>query len=120
MKGHVGFEELAVETTIGVYEHERQLPKTVFLDIKMELDLALSVQKDALEETIDYGCVMDFVRDRAKERAFRLIESLASCLCDDLLAAFAVKSVFVRVKKPIDGYPVKWAICELARARRES
>ena len=56
--------------------------------------------EDELEATLDYRAVRDAVRDVSDAKNYKLIESLAAAVADDVASRFDVESVTVRVRKP--------------------
>ena len=55
---------------------------------------------DRLEDTVDYRAVAACVREVSDAASYRLIETLASAVADELAARFAAERVTVRVRKP--------------------
>jgi len=93
-------EQVAVQTTLGVPEWERLKPQTVILDIEIGCDLSKSCKSDAIEDTIDYGSVVNRIRATLKENSFKLVEALAEHLCQLILKEFQAEEVSIKVAKP--------------------
>jgi 7,8-dihydroneopterin aldolase/epimerase/oxygenase len=93
-------EQVAVQTTLGVPEWERLKPQTIILDIEIGYDLSKSCQSDAIEDTIDYGLVVNRIRETLKENSFKLVEALAEHVCQLILKEFKAESVRIKVAKP--------------------
>ena len=93
-------EQVAVQTTLGVPEWERLKPQTILLDIEIGYDLSKSCQSDAIEDTIDYGLVVNRIRETLKENSFKLVEALAEHVCKLILKEFKAESVKIKVAKP--------------------
>jgi 7,8-dihydroneopterin aldolase/epimerase/oxygenase len=81
----------------GVDEDEREEGRTFLYDVSLEIAPPVA---DRLEDTIDYRAVAACVREVADAREYRLIESLASAVADELSARFRAERVRVRVRKP--------------------
>lgn len=81
----------------GVDEDERELGRTFFYDIALEVEAPAS---DRLEDTVDYRAVAACVREVSDAGQHRLIETLASAVADELAARFPAKRVRVQVRKP--------------------
>jgi 7,8-dihydroneopterin aldolase/epimerase/oxygenase len=113
MRGIIGFEEFQLICIIGAYDEERKNKQSIFIDVKMEVDLGAAIESDSLVETVDYGEVMRYIEEEYSDRTYYLIETLAAMLSKDLLEKFKAYSIVVKVKKPLAAYPVKWAICEI-------
>jgi 7,8-dihydroneopterin aldolase/epimerase/oxygenase len=93
-------EQVAVQTKLGVPDWERLKPQTIILDIEIGYDLSKSCQSDAIEDTVDYGEVVNRIRVTLNENSFKLVEALAEHLCQLILKEFKAESVKVKVAKP--------------------
>jgi 7,8-dihydroneopterin aldolase/epimerase/oxygenase len=81
----------------GVDDHEREQGRTFLYDVSLQV---LQPGSDRLEDTIDYRAVAACVRDVSDAREYRLIETLASAVADELATRFRAERVRVRVRKP--------------------
>ena len=93
-------EQVTVQTKLGVPEWERLKPQTIILDIEISYDLAKSCKSDAIEDTIDYGLVVNRIRETLSEHSFKLVEALAEHVCQLLLNEFKAENVKIKVAKP--------------------
>jgi 7,8-dihydroneopterin aldolase/epimerase/oxygenase len=93
-------EQVSVQTKLGVPEWERLKPQTIILDIEIGYDLSKSCQSDAIEDTVDYGLVVNRIRDTLKEHSFKLVETLAEHVCQLILKEFKAESVKIKAAKP--------------------
>ena len=92
--------ELKVKTKLGVPAWERMLPQTIMLDIEIGYDLTKACNSDAIADTIDYGAVVNRIRETLTENSFQLVEALAEHICQLILKEFKAESVKVKVAKP--------------------
>jgi len=92
--------EVKVQTKLGVPEWERMTPQTIILDIEIGYDLSNACQSDDVNDTIDYGAVVNRVRETLQENSFQLVEKLAEHLCQLILKEFNALSVKIKVAKP--------------------
>lgn len=108
------------EGCLGVSDEERGLPQLVEVDVAVEADLAAASRSDALEDTIDYGPLVELVRGEVEERDHRLLEGLAGALAQAVLErSTRIGAVTVRVRKlavPLD-VDMDHAEVELRRER---
>jgi dihydroneopterin aldolase len=93
-------EQVKVQTKLGVPEWERMVTQTVILDIEIGYDLSTSCQSDAIEDTIDYGLIVNRIRETLTEHSFKLIEALSEHICQLILKEFKAESVKVKAAKP--------------------
>jgi dihydroneopterin aldolase len=103
----------------GVHEHERLVPQAFEVDVELGLDLRPAGTSDDLDRTVDYGRIDALVRELVEGRSFLLIEALAETIAAEILAAFLVDEVVVRVRKPavVLGGPVESVGVEVRRGR---
>lgn len=96
----------------GAAEEERQRGQSFLFDVTLEVR---EPHEDELEATLDYRAVRDAVRDVSDAKNYKLIESLAAAVADDVASRFDVDLVTVRVRKP----GIAWAEWTAATASRE-
>ena len=73
-------------------------------------------------QTVDYGAVYAICRELVEATNFRLLEAIAEGLAHELLMAFPIAEVVVRVRKltvPVDG-ELAWAGVEIRRRARSA
>jgi 7,8-dihydroneopterin aldolase/epimerase/oxygenase len=81
----------------GADDDEREHGRTYLYDVALEIVEPLV---DRLEATVDYRAVAECVREVSDQERYRLIETLAMEVADELLTRFRAKRVQVRVRKP--------------------
>ena len=84
----------------GVFEAEKELGQRFEVDVELVTDLSIPGQTDDLEQSINYVDVYTLVSDIVQERTYNLIEALAENIAGEILSAYAVHQVVVRVRKP--------------------
>ena len=104
----------------GVPEAEQATGHRYEVDLVMETEVAAAAAADEVALTVDYGAVAQEVLALGTSRQFRLIETLATRIAEQILASQPrVEAVTVRVKKlqpPIPGV-VEYAAVEVSRRR---
>lgn len=95
------------------------MPQPFEVDVELVLDLAPAGTTDDLAKTVDYGQVYEVVRRNVESVSYRLLETMAEAISRDILGAFPVDEVVVRVRKPaVDlGGPLDHAGVEIRRRR---
>lgn len=91
----ISIQEFRVDTTVGYYEWERQMPQTIELNIDFAIPHTQAGRSDRIRDTIDYGAVVNRVRDSLAHTRFILLERLCEHVADILLQEFG--SPWVRV-----------------------
>jgi dihydroneopterin aldolase len=103
----------------GYYEHEQATPQPFGVDVELLLNLQPAGVDDDLERSVDYARVYGVVQQIVESTTYRLLEALAEALAHEILAAFPVIEVGVRVRKPEVqlGGPLDYAGVEIWRGR---
>jgi dihydroneopterin aldolase len=108
------------EGHLGVSDEERALPQLVEVDLLVDADLEPASRSDALEDTLDYGPLVEIVRREVEEGGYRLLEGLAGAIVRATLQhSPRTSAVTVRVRKlavPLD-VDMDHAQVELRRER---
>ncbi len=103
----------------GVPDAEQETGHRYEVDLDLETDVTQAAA-DNVAQTVDYGAVAREVLALGTSRQFRLIETLATRIAEQILASQPrVEAVTVRVKKllpPIPGV-VEYAGVEITRRR---
>jgi dihydroneopterin aldolase len=101
----------------GYHEWELQTLQPFEVDIELVMNLQPAGVDDDLTKTVDYGRVYDIVRQIVESTSFRLLEAIAEAISHELLSAFDVQEVGVRVRKPAVklGGPLDHAAVEIWR-----
>lgn len=97
----VFIEALEIECVIGVFDWERRIRQPIVLDLEMGFDSRRPAASDAIEDTVDYAGIIDRVRAVSSGREFRLVETLAEVVCENVLQVSGVRSVSLRATKRV-------------------
>lgn len=90
---------LQIETTIGIYEWEREVKQPVIIDLEMAADIGKAAQSDAIEDTLDYKAVSKRIITFVEESQFFLVETLTEKIAAILLNEFKVPWLRLTVNK---------------------
>lgn len=88
-----------VETLIGIYDWERNVPQPLEIDMEIGLPGKDAPRTDEISDTIDYGKVVLRVKEVLKSRHFSLLETLAEHLAGIVLEEFGSPWVRLSVAK---------------------
>lgn len=91
---------LAVHGHHGVFDFERRDGQEFIIDLVLGLDTRPAAEHDDLQETVDYGTLVDDVRSAVANDPVDLIETLAQRIADVCLLNALVEDVEVTVHKP--------------------
>lgn len=84
----------------GVFEHERRDGQEFVVDVTLAVPLAPAGRSDRVEDTVDYGVVVDGIAAIVTGEPVDLIETLAERIAKQCLSDARVESVVVTVHKP--------------------
>jgi len=97
----------------GVFEHERREGQTFYADVCADLDLEAASNSDDLNDTVDYGAIVDLVIEDIQSDPCNLIEHLAGRIADRILFEFhKINRVAVTIHKP--SAPVSAEVLDIA------
>jgi dihydroneopterin aldolase len=91
--------DLEVFYRVGVPDAERAQPQRMLLTVEMESDFSAAAKSDSIADTIDYFAVSQRLLKFGDGKSWKLIEKLATDICDMILAGFKPQSVAVEIKK---------------------
>jgi dihydroneopterin aldolase len=92
--------DIALYGCHGVTPAERQVGRLFELDVELKLDLGEAAETDDLGTTVDYTAVYEVVRRVHEAGPYQLLEAMAGRIAKEIIAAFPVEEVTVRVRKP--------------------
>lgn len=91
--------EYKLDIVIGIYAWERHLPQTVQLDIDIGLPNSQASNTDRVEDTIDYGKVVQAIQASVLAQHFDLLESFTEHIAQLIKTDFGAPWVRVCVTK---------------------
>lgn len=84
----------------GFYKAERELGQKFEIDIEVGCDLKASAFSDDLDKTIDYSKIYNIARETFEQNKFKLLETVAERMADQILKLNGIEMVLIRVRKP--------------------
>jgi dihydroneopterin aldolase len=91
--------ELRLQAWIGLYRQEKIAPQTIELDIEIAVPGDTVFATGRVQDTIDYGVVVERIRAILAEERFGLVESLAERIARLILDDFHAPRVKVSIAK---------------------
>ena len=91
--------EYKLDLVIGIYPWERHLPQTIQLDIEMGLPNNQASRTDCIEDTIDYGKVVQAIEASTRQNHFDLLEVFAEHIAHLIRTDFGAPWVRISVTK---------------------
>ncbi len=97
----------------GVFPEERKNGQVFYADILAELDLEGASNSDDLNDTVDYGAIVDLVTEDIESDPCQLIEHLGGRIADRILFEFhKINRIAVTIHKP--SAPVNGNVLDIA------
>lgn len=112
----ISVEGLRLRGRCGVTAEERALGQTLVFDVRLVPSSCRGAASDLLEDTLDYGRVVELVSATVAGADFQLLERLATVVADRLWQP-GLDELVVCVRKldPPVAAPVEAAVVELVR-----
>ncbi|MCL1078156.1 dihydroneopterin aldolase [Parashewanella spongiae] len=92
--------QLKIDTVIGVYDWEKVLEQSLYLDLDMEWDISNAAKADDYSQALCYETVSNRLQALITEKPIELIETVAEMTAQCLISEFNVRWVKVCVHKP--------------------
>lgn len=118
MNGLIGLEEIRIDCIIGDLPEERVKKQVILVDLKVEAEIDRCLYEDDLAYTVDYVALADECKRVAREGKFRMLETYAGEVLQQIFKKFAVQKVWIKVKKPGSISFVKHSFVEIALDRQ--
>lgn len=90
---------LRIETTIGIYDWEKQIKQPVILDLELGADVAKGAASDRIEDALDYKRVAKRLKEFVAASRFELVETLAERCAALLREEFGIPWLRLSVNK---------------------
>ena len=65
----IAIKNLAVDTTIGVYEFEKKIKQRLYISLCMTHDFSAAMQSDKLTDTLDYAMITQDIKSLLEKNA---------------------------------------------------
>ena len=83
----------------GASDEEQTIGHRYSVDAELWLDTSIAGSRDSLDDTADYGKVVEQIVEIGTKRKFRLVEALAATIAASLLEQFDIEGVRLTVRK---------------------
>lgn len=97
--GTLFIRSMPVQCVIGVHPFERVSRQQLLISLMLELDFADAAASDDIDQAMDYTELAARIETIAREGRFRLIETLAETIADDLFDT-SMQRLEIEVQKP--------------------
>lgn len=103
----------------GALKEEREIGGRFEVDIELIGDFSTASETDKLSDAVDYQKAYFLIKEKIEGSKYHLIETIAGDVAKEILSAFAVSKVNVRIRKrnvPIGGV-IDYVEVELSREK---
>ena len=101
MPDQIEIRRLKVHAHIGVPDDERSAPQVLLITARLTPSQGFEGIADEIAHTVDYHAVAIQIQEHAAARPRKLIETLATELCDFLLRQHPLAKVAISIEKHI-------------------
>ncbi len=91
---------LSIQTTIGVFDWEKQIKQTLIIDLELGWDTSKAAENDELDKTLDYAQVSVGIEQFANNNPVELLETLAERIAAFLMQEYQIPWLKLRLGKP--------------------
>lgn len=96
------FSQLAIDSRIGILDHERGATQPLHVDAEFEVDAPNAPREDDIREVLDYRRLRESIVDECSRTHVDLLETLCDRLAERLLREYPdVQAVRLRIGKPM-------------------
>ena len=97
--GTLFIRSLPIDCIIGIHPFERASRQRLLISLTLTTDFRPAAEQDEIEHAVDYTALAARIENFARDGRFKLIETLAERLADELFEA-PVQSLELEVVKP--------------------
>lgn len=99
-KDYIIIENLLLNMSLGIYDHEKAKPQPVVLDIKIEVQQAADLSCVTIKDLISYEDVVTRIKSLCASRHYDLIEVLCEEIAVICLSYAQALNVSIKALKP--------------------
>jgi D-erythro-7,8-dihydroneopterin triphosphate epimerase len=96
----VCIKNLRLTAILGVYDEERHAERDIIINARIKYDPARAIQTDALDDALDYKQIRDRIANVVNGTRFKLIETLANGIVNELIKDARILKLRLEVDKP--------------------
>lgn len=94
---------LKIQTLIGIYPWEKQIPQTLLFDLSLKTDFTPLLETGDLNHGISYAELNQSLQQHLAEQQFDLLEQLANHCVNWLKEKYPVTQISLTITKPTAG-----------------
>lgn len=91
---------LELMASVGIFEVERRYEQRIHVSVDLDVIDSYDGVSDRLDDVLDYGSVIETVREIVAQRHFNLLETLAERIADACLLDPRITTARIAIAKP--------------------
>lgn len=96
----ITIQDLACDTIIGIYEHEKHTRQPLMLHLEVLIDAQAVIASGQIEDTLDYDALCKQLLRYLESHSHQLLETLLDGLLEEVAQHSQVAHVTLRIDKP--------------------
>ena len=108
---------LAVDCVVGILAEERVRLQPLRFDLTMTTDFAATAGEGGEDRIVCYARVSELVRGLALRGEYRLLETMAEDICNEIFRDFDVTEIDLTIEKPEAVAEAAWVGIQVRRYR---
>ena len=98
MMGRLLFKNMSFYGYHGVFAAEKEVGQRIEVDVELHGDFEVAARTDDVDLGINYVDIYTIVKDYVEEQEYNLLEGLGVAIADQILDAYELDQVVVRVR----------------------
>lgn len=111
--GIIGVHHHRIDCIIGVTFAERSRFETIYVNVKIKIDLTAALSSEALGDTVSYVLLADLCTELARSKNYILLEELAHDILEQCKIRYQPVWAWVHVQKPSAIPTAEYAFVEM-------
>ncbi len=97
----INIKQLPLTTIIGVWEFEKEIEQTLYLDASIKIDPERLIKSDDVEDTLNYFDLANKIQKVFSAKRFDLLESGANFIHELIMEEEIAESALIELHKPL-------------------
>jgi dihydroneopterin aldolase len=117
--GVIGIHRHRIDCIIGIFPEERVQPQTIFVDVKIKIDLSACLFTGRIDDTVDYVGLAQLCTQLAQKNKYMLLEKFAFDILAQCKEQFQALWGWVSIQKPSAIPTAEYAFVEMELPEEE-
>ena len=100
MNSLINIKQLAIDTTIGVYDFEKTIKQRLLISVTLRYNISQAMKSDELADTFDYAQLSQHLIETLENNHYQLIERVVDEIEQILTQHFQLTHYKIEIEKP--------------------